>query len=292
MKILPPRENTFETVMVDITHRCNMRCANCYLPNQDVPDMDIARLKACLAQFPQRANIRIAGAEPTMRSDLPEIVARIKRSGHRVVLLTNGLRLAREHYVRESRDAGLRHVYISMNGADNDDWYERIDGLRGAAKKLQAVGNMVANRMVLNTGAILIRGINEGAVKRIVDLVRSHAPRHALLRFKNVGALGRYDKEAEKNNLGMAEMEELVAEAIGCNAKALSSYTHFKGEHERNTRLFPFDLRSRTGQGLWIKLTNWQADADGFVDRDSTRRGRIAPRLYRSSDMVKITKDS
>ena len=210
MKILPPRENTFETVMVDITHRCNMRCANCYLPNRDVPDMDIARLEACLAQFPQRANIRIAGAEPTMRSDLPEIVARIKRSGHRVVLLTNGLRLAHEHYVRELRDAGLRHVYISLNGADNDDWYERIDGLRCAAKKLQAVGNIVAKRMVLNTGAILIRGINEGVVKRIVDLVRSHAPRHALIRFKNVGALGRYDKEAEKNNLGMAEMEELV----------------------------------------------------------------------------------
>ena len=73
----------------------------------------------------------------------------------------------------------------------------------------------------------------------------------------------------------MAEMEKLVAEAIGRNAEVLSSYTHFKGEHERNTRLFPVDLRSRTGQGLWIKLTNWQADVDGFVDRDSTRRGRI-----------------
>ena len=85
----------------------------------------------------------------------------------------------------------------------------------------------------------------------------------------------------------MAEMEELVAKAIGCNAKALSSYTHFKGEHERNTRLFPVDLRSRTGQGLWIKLTNWQADADGFVDRDSKRQGRITPRLHRSSNMLK-----
>ena len=76
----------------------------------------------------------------------------------------------------------------------------------------------------------------------------------------------------------MAEMEKLVAEAIGRNAEALSSYTHFKGEHERNTRLFPVDLRSRTGQeGPRIKLTNWQSDAYGFADRDSTRRGRIMP---------------
>ena len=103
----------------------------------------------------------------------------------------------------------------------------------------------------------------------------------------------RYDKEAGKNHLGVAEMEKLVAEAIGRNAEALSSYNHFKGEHERNTRPFPVDPQARTGQeGPWIKPANRRVGACGFADRDSTRRGRIAPRLYRSSDMVKITKDS
>lgn len=41
---IPPEENTFETVMVDITHKCNMACANCYLPDRTPPDMDIKRL--------------------------------------------------------------------------------------------------------------------------------------------------------------------------------------------------------------------------------------------------------
>ena len=44
------------------------------------------------------------------------------------------------------------------------------------------------------------------------------------------------------------------------------------------THGFPVDPQARTGQeGPWIKLTNWQSDADGFVDRDSKRRGRITP---------------
>ena len=40
-------------------------------------------------------------------------------------------------------------------------------------------------------------------------------------------------------------------------------------------RLFPVDLTSRPGKGIWFKLTNWQAGGAGFVDPDSKRRVRI-----------------
>jgi len=275
--LLAPENNTFETVLVDVTHRCNMACANCYLPNRDIPDMDIHKLEDCLSAFPARTNVRIAGAEPTMRRDLPEVINVVRRTGHRAVLLTNGLRLAKASYVQELRDAGLRHVYISLNGADNDDWYEAIDNLRCAAKKLQAVENVIEHGMILNTGTILVRGLNEPAVQRIFDFVSSLSPRHALLRFKNVGALGRYDEAAEANNLSMDELEQLSARAIGADPESLNVFNKFKGNVEPNTRLFPIDLESRPGRGIWFKLTNWQAGPEGFVDPDSTRRGRITP---------------
>jgi MoaA/NifB/PqqE/SkfB family radical SAM enzyme len=35
-----PEECPYETVIVDVTHRCNMACANCYIPNRDIPDLD------------------------------------------------------------------------------------------------------------------------------------------------------------------------------------------------------------------------------------------------------------
>ena len=273
-RILEPHQNTFETVLVDVTHRCNMACANCYLPNRHVPDMDIKRLADCLAAFPKRTNIRIAGAEPTMRRDLPEIVDLVRRSGHRAVLLTNGLRLARPSYVSELFDAGLRHVYISVNGADNNSWYRTIDNMSCAAKKIEAVENVVASRMILNTGTILVRNVNEGAVSRVYDIVRQLAPRHALLRFKNVGALGRYDSAAEAENLSIRELEKLSADATGQDIDTIADHNRFKGKVEPNTRLFPADPSARTGSGIWFKLTNWQANG-GMVDPNSERRGRI-----------------
>ena len=270
-----PQESPFETVLADITHRCNMACADCYLPNRYVPDMDIGRLEACLAALPRRVNLRLIGAEPTMRRDLPEIVAMVRRQGHRPVLATNGLRLARDSYVAELRNAGLRHVYVSMNGADNDDWYEAIDNMRCAAKKLRAVENAVAHGLFVNTGTILVRGVNEGAVDRMCKLMTGLAPRLAALRFKNIGALGRYDAALEARNLSMAEMEALCADALGVEAAALSAWNTINGEIAPDSRLFPVDLEACARRGLWFKLTDWSANAYGCADPDLRRRGRI-----------------
>ncbi len=270
-----PEENPFETVVADITHRCNMTCANCYLPNRDIPDMDIGRLEECLAALPKRVNLRLIGAEPTMRRDLPEIISMARRLGHRPVVLTNGLRLARESYVQTLRDAGLRHVYVSMNGADNDDWYEAIDNMRCAAKKLRAVENAVAHGMIVNTGTILVRGVNEAAVGRMHRLMADLGPRHAVLRFKNIGAFGRYDAASKARNLSMAEMEGLCAAAIGTDATCLAAWDRIKGKAEAGNRLFPADLAARTGRGLWFKLTDWHAKVEECGESDFRRRGRI-----------------
>ena len=80
---LEPEENTFSNIVVDLTHRCNMECANCYIPNRDVPDLDKEKLYDALARLPARSYIRLIGAEPTMRQDLPEIITRVLRLGHR-----------------------------------------------------------------------------------------------------------------------------------------------------------------------------------------------------------------
>lgn len=284
-----PEDNPFETIMVDVTHRCQMACANCYVPNRDIPDMDIGRLEECLAALPRRVNLRLIGAEPTMRRDLPEIVAMVRRQGHRAALLTNGLRLARRSYVEELRDAGLRHVYVSMNGADNDDWYEAIDNMRCAAKKLRAVRNAVSHGMIVNTGTILVRSVNEGAVNRLLRFMAGLGPRHAVLRFKNIGAIGRYDAVSEAANLSMAEMEALCAGAIGVDAAALSAWNVIKGEAAPDSRLFPVDLAARTGRGLWFKLADWHAKFEECGESDFRRRGRMTQN-FRIAPLVEHVK--
>ena len=77
---LEPENNTFQDVVIDVTHRCNMTCKNCYIPNRDIPDMNMERMLAAISKFPKKTMIRIIGAEPTMRKDLFEMISRIKKT--------------------------------------------------------------------------------------------------------------------------------------------------------------------------------------------------------------------
>ena len=128
--ILAPEQNTFATVHVDLTHRCNMECANCYVPNRDIPDMDSRRLFEALAKLPKRTDIRLMGGEPTLRLDLPEIIREVVRHGHRPVLATNGLKLAHLDYCCELKDAGL----LLQPGGQADIWLGRAFFVDAASK--------------------------------------------------------------------------------------------------------------------------------------------------------------
>ena len=49
--VYTPEECPYETVVADITHRCNMACRNCYIPNRTIPDLDSAWLLSIMIRF-------------------------------------------------------------------------------------------------------------------------------------------------------------------------------------------------------------------------------------------------
>ena len=158
---LEPEKNTFSNIVVDLTHRCNMECANCYIPNRDVPDLDKIKLYDFLKKLPFRTYIRLIGAEPTMREDIFEIISKVKELGHRPSLTTNGLKLAQRSYVKKLKKAGLRLLLHSMNGADDDEYYKKLDNGKWATVKVRALENIFAERLPINTGTIIAKGVNE-----------------------------------------------------------------------------------------------------------------------------------
>ena len=78
-KTYEPEDNIFDNLVIDITHRCNMNCANCYIPNRDIPDLDLTGFYDLLKRLPFKTFIRLIGAEPTMRKDLCEIITNVKK---------------------------------------------------------------------------------------------------------------------------------------------------------------------------------------------------------------------
>ncbi len=251
-----PEDSPFGTLFADITHRCNMACRNCYIPVRDLPDLPADWLYAVLERLPRRVRVRLVGAEPTMREDLPEMIARIRALGHLPVILSNGLKLGRASYVGRLREAGLRSVYISMNGGLRDDLYVAIDQLACARRKLAALDNCLAARMNTTLGMILVRGVNEDHLGEFLAYVHERGVRDVHLRA--VGAIGNH---LEGEPFSLDELEELLRSALGARAAELECIAA-----EGSSRDF------RCGR-LEFQITKWP-------DLGSRERGRITPDGY------------
>ena len=81
-----------------------------------------------------------------------------------------------------------------MNGVDVDDWYEQIDELRCATKKVAALQNARKMNFVIDIGCILVKDINDEAPTRMINLLKESGIENCVIRFKNVGQIGRYLK--------------------------------------------------------------------------------------------------
>ena len=255
-----PEDSPYEAVMVDVTHRCNMTCANCYLPNRVIPDMDARWLSSILARLPRGTFIRLTGGEATLRHDLPDIIRDVRRHGHHPVLLTNGLKLADRAYVRELKRAGLQVTYLSFSGGFDDDLYESIDEMRCADRKRRAFENLRAEHMFTSLGMILIRAVNEHEVKNVWAAVRK-ARNVRELHLRSVGAMGRHMKTvpltAEEMFDVFCRAAEVTPESIDLRERSASADEFFFGR-------------------VHVQMTEWPALGSGVRGR-LTPEGLIAP---------------
>ena len=285
---LDPENNTFSNIVVDLTHKCNMECANCYIPNRDVPDLPIDNLYDFLKKLPFRTYIRLIGAEPTMREDIFEIIYMVKSLGHRPSLTTNGLKLANKSYVKKLKDSGLRLLLHSMNGADDDLVYKELDNGKWATVKVRALDNIFEQRLPINTGTIIAKGVNEFTMLRQIELFAERAMAQGInfdttkpynritpvLRMKSVGAIGRHMEDCSYT---MEELVEMVEYRLGIKKEQMiqtSAGVVKAGPTMEALTSMMFPYKTKAGTVL-IRLIDWQTDDEGVIDHDNPNRGRL-----------------
>tara|TARA_B100000085_G_scaffold281894_1_gene309349 strand:- start:987 stop:1859 length:873 start_codon:yes stop_codon:yes gene_type:complete len=270
MKILAPEENTFDAIMVDLTHRCNMECANCYIPNRDIPDMDINKLFDLISRLPRRTFIRLIGAEATMREDLFDIIRGVRSMGHRVSLTTNGLKLGREEYVIKLKEAGLRLVLLSMNGAIDDEIYKILDNGKYATLKHRALKNLLEHKFIVNTGTIIAKGVNERTIKEQVDLMCDYAEKYKVkippvVRIRTIATLGR---SMEGHTYDFSEFKQNVCSQLNITEDYMEQ--NKTDEIVNNMEGYVFKHKN-----VMIRLVDWKINDEGVPDFGSELRGRI-----------------
>jgi molybdenum cofactor biosynthesis enzyme MoaA len=269
-----PESSQFYTIGVDVTHKCNMECSNCYSPVRDLPDIPKEDLFRFFQKLGRKTEVRLTGGEPTLRSDLPELIAEIVRNGHRAAIMTNGLRLADADYCQKLKDAGLKFVAVSMNGADDDEVYQALDQRRCAKQKMMAFENIINTGFFLNINCILAKGISEHIPKRLADMLRNRKV-NGVIRFRNIGKLGRH---MQTPNFSFDELIDLMCQAFDKKPEDLRRYNKVNGYEEEHNLLFPLDDK-RKYNTTWIKLTDWRPTEDSIPDPASTRRGRMTKTL-------------
>jgi uncharacterized radical SAM superfamily Fe-S cluster-containing enzyme len=167
-------------------------------------------------------NIQLSGGEPTMRDDLPEIIAIGREEGFSFFQLnTNGLRIAREpDYLLALKDAGLSCVYLQFDSFD-DSHNVALRGRKMLRERMAAIANCRKASIGCVLVPTVVHGINDGMLGAILSFAMGAMPYVRGVHFQPASVFGRYALPHPQKRLTIPKMLSLIEEQTG--AQMLSS---------------------------------------------------------------------
>ena len=219
------------TVLLEVTHRCNLNCSVCFADSGSGKDTDpslaqIRKWYRAAHRVAAGSNIQLSGGEPTLRDDLPDVVAEGRAAGFGFIQLnTNGIRLARDGtYLRAIKEAGIASVFLQFDGTD-DEVYLALRGAPLLETKRLAIEACGAYGIGVVLVPTLVPGVN---TDRIGDLLRFAVELSPIVRgihFQPISYFGRFPGAA--NKAGRITLPELM-QAIEYQSDGLFKATDFR----------------------------------------------------------------
>ncbi|KAI8981502.1 hypothetical protein BDB01DRAFT_843546 [Pilobolus umbonatus] len=168
---------------ISVTERCNLRCTYC-MPEEGVTltsaekllrSGEIIRL-ASLFVSQGVTKIRLTGGEPTVRSDIIDIVrdlGRLKKSGlTSLAMTTNGIALKRK--LPSLYDAGLDTLNISLDTLDKQK-FEQITRRNGLVRVLDVIEDAIKIGIPeVKMNVVVMKGFNDREVLDFVAYTKHH----------------------------------------------------------------------------------------------------------------------
>ncbi|HTT35877.1 MAG TPA: GTP 3',8-cyclase MoaA, partial [Thermoplasmata archaeon] len=186
---------------ISLTQRCNLKCVFCHMEGQPV-----AREELTPAQIERVVRIasglgvdrvKLTGGEPTLRSDLVEIVERIAPLVSEVSMTTNGLRLA--DLAARLKAAGLARVNVSVPSLDPAVYRELtgVDGLESTVRGIRAAIQAGLGPVKLNAVSLADATNDPSSVDRLIGFAQDVGAWVQVIEFENVS--GRVDPEVYRS---------------------------------------------------------------------------------------------
>ncbi len=214
------------TVILEVTRRCDLCCPVCYAGSgprgRDPAVEEIAGWFEGLRRAGRGANIQLSGGEPTLRDDLPALVALGRQAGFGFIQInTNGLRLAAEpDYAAALRSAGAASIFLQFDGV-TDTVYRKLRGRALWAVKQAAVAACARAGLGVVLVPTLVPGVNIDQVGRILDQAVAWYPTVRGVHFQPVSYFGRHPgPPTDKDRLTLPELMRAVETQSGGRFKA------------------------------------------------------------------------
>lgn len=215
--MLCDRHNRIITYLrISVTDRCNFRCVYCMpaegvdlVPKRDLLSFEeIERVARVGARLGLR-KIRLTGGEPTVRKELPSLVAMLSAIDgiNEIAITTNAARLAA--LAQPLKDAGLQRVNISLDTLSRErmaqiarrDHYD--DVMAGIASAIEV------GLTPLKFNAVVIRGVNDDELCDLLAFAQVHS---AEMRFIEYMPMGIARSDEHNKLVTAAEMRQRLAE--------------------------------------------------------------------------------
>ena len=264
-------------VLLELTNRCNLRCPVCFASagEQKPKDLSLAEIGRQYDLLMERGgpfNIQLSGGEPTMRDDLPEIIALGKSKGFTFFQLnTNGVRLAWEYgYAGKLAEGGVSTVFLQFDGLD-DEVYKVLRGQPLLETKLKAIENCKKAGLPVVIVPTVAPGVNDHALGDILRFATSRMPHIRGVHIQPISYFGRCGLEAPAMRLTIPKMLRLIeAQTNGLmritdfgGGGAESPYCSFHASYMRKPDGSLKALPRRRSQCCCVK----SSDARDFVSR-------------------------
>lgn len=197
---------------VVLTYRCNNNCPHCYVGRKTpFPEMGIEKWKEVIKRLWDIGvpHITFTGGEPTLRKDLPQLVAYGEEIGMVTGVITNG-RLLTEEMVERLVKSGLDHIQITIESFKKET-HNKMVGANGWEETVSGIKNCLKTPLYVLTNTTIVRD-NQHEIKGTIDFLRSLG----LKRFACNSII--YAGRGRSVNTGIAE------EKIGDIVKSIKSY--------------------------------------------------------------------
>jgi cyclic pyranopterin phosphate synthase len=188
---------------ISVTDRCNFRCTYCmdedmtWMPRSEVLTFEeFERLARLLVERYGVDGIRLTGGEPTMRANLPALVAKLAALATDdgpidVAMTTNGTML--RSLAGKLRAAGLRRVNISLDTLDRERFsaMTRRDELPKVLDGIAAAVEAGFDPVKIN--AVVMRGVNDDELVDLATFGRDHGVEMRFIEWMPLDAGGGWD---------------------------------------------------------------------------------------------------